>query len=68
MIGTHQGRPFRRVWGWRRSELVDAAQNVGEQVFRDGDLGHLERDIAAMAEDIAQWLMSQTEPELPILA
>ena len=38
--------------GWRRSELVDAAQDVGEQVARNGDLGHLERDVTAMADDL----------------
>ena len=26
-------------------------QNVGEQIFRNGNLGHLERDVAAMADD-----------------
>ena len=27
-------------------------QNVGEQLFRNGNLGHLERDVAAMADDL----------------
>ena len=27
-------------------------QDVGEQVTRDGDLGHLEDDVAAMAHDL----------------
>jgi len=39
-------------WGWLRSEPVDAVQDVGEQVTRDGDLGHLEDDVAAMAHDL----------------
>ena len=30
----------------------DHPQNVGEQIFRNGNLGHLERDVAAMADDL----------------
>jgi hypothetical protein len=26
--------------------------SVGKQISRDGDLGHLERDVAAMADDL----------------
>jgi hypothetical protein len=36
------------------SEPVDAAQEVGEQVSRDCDLRHLERDVSAMAHDLDQ--------------
>ena len=35
-----------------RSEPVDAAQDIGEQVTGDGDLGHLERDVAPVADDL----------------
>ncbi len=37
---------------WLRSEPVDAAQDVGEQVTRNGDLGHLEDDVAPVAHDL----------------
>lgn len=36
--------------GWLRSEPVVAARNACEEVTRDGDLGHLEDEIAAMAD------------------
>lgn len=45
-------RGRRSCWGWLRSEPVDAAQDVGEQVAGNGDLGHLERDVAAVADDL----------------
>ncbi len=59
LLRTHLCR-YRHAWGkalllcweWRRSDPVDTAQDVGEQVFRDADLCHLERDIAAMAHDL----------------
>ena len=38
--------------GWRRSEPVDTAQDVGEQVTRNDNLGHLERDVAPVAHDL----------------
>ena len=34
------------------SEPVDAAQDVGEQVFRNCHFGHLEDDIAPMADEL----------------
>ncbi len=36
----------------RRSQFGDQPQDVGEEVSRDRDLGHLERDIAAVADDL----------------
>ena len=39
-------------WEGRRSEPIDSAEDVGEQVTRDGDLGHLEDDVATVAEDL----------------
>lgn len=39
------------TWLW--SEAVDAAQDVGEQVPGNGDLGHLECDVAPVAYDLA---------------
>ena len=38
--------------GWRRSEPVDTAQDVGEQVTRNDNLGHLERDVAPVAHNL----------------
>ena len=35
------------MWQFR-----DHPQDVGEQISRNGDLGHLERDIAPMADDL----------------
>ena len=52
----------------RRSEPVDAAHDVCEQVTRDGDLGHLEDDIGPVADDFAQWLVSPTGHESPFIA
>ena len=39
-------------WEGRRSEPIDPAADVGEQVTRDGDLGHLEDDVATMVDDL----------------
>ena len=36
-----------------RSEPFDAAQDISEQFSRDYDLGHLERDVAPVANDFA---------------
>ena len=36
----------------RRPQFRDQPQDVGEQVSRNGDLGHLEGDIAAVADDL----------------
>ena len=38
-----------RLW----PESVDAARDVREQVSRDSDLGHLERDILPIPDDFA---------------
>jgi len=38
-----------RLW----PEPVDAAQDISEQASRDCDVGHLERDVTAMADDLA---------------
>jgi hypothetical protein len=48
MIGTPVA-----MWDRIRFEPVDAADDVGEQVTGDGDLGHVERDVTAMADDLA---------------
>ena len=41
------------LWrGWRRSEPVDTAQDVGEQITRNDNHGHLERDVAPVAHDL----------------
>ena len=39
-------------WEGCRSEPVDTAQDVGEQVTRNDNLGHLERDVAPVAHDL----------------
>ncbi len=39
-------------WDWLRSEPVDAAQDVGEQIAGYRDFGHLERDIAPLAHHL----------------
>ena len=39
-------------WEGRRSEPIDSAEDVGEQVMRDSDLGHLEDDVATVADDL----------------
>jgi hypothetical protein len=36
----------------RRSQLCDHAQDFGEEISRDGDLGHLEGDIAAVTDHL----------------
>jgi hypothetical protein len=36
----------------RAAAAVPRPQDVGEQISRNGDLGHLERDIAPMADDL----------------
>ena len=40
-------------WSRLRFEPLNAVQYVGEQVPRNGDLRHLERDIAPVADDLA---------------
>jgi len=39
-------------WDRFRSEPVDAAQDVGEQIAGDRDFGQLERDIAPVAHHL----------------
>ena len=39
-------------WEGRRSEPIDSAEDVGEQVTRDSDLGHLEDDVATVADGV----------------
>src|SRR5258705_12355515 len=39
-------------WWWLRPEFRDQPQNLLEHLPRDGDLGHLEDDIAAVADDL----------------
>ncbi len=54
---------FLSLYGKRpRSEPIDAAQDVSEQVSRDCDLRHLEGDIAPVAHDLAADL-DQPVPE-----
>ena len=62
VIKTHLSRGFR--WNTcqlntsrgrrigRRPQLRDAPQDVGEEIFRDSNLGHLEGDVAAVAHDL----------------
>ena len=39
-------------WEGCRSEPIDPAEDVGQQVTRDSDLSHLEDDIATVADDL----------------
>src|SRR6516165_3026527 len=67
-IGTHSSgllalnaRPSNvlRSRGWRlRPQFRDEPQNLLEHLPWDGDLGHLEGDIAAVAHDFAPILIS----------
>ncbi len=41
---------LRRSGSW--SQIINQAQDVGEQASRDCDLGKLERDIATVANDL----------------
>src|SRR5262249_17830443 len=60
-IGTHSSgvlalnaRPskvLRQRWWWLRPQFRDEPQNLLEHLPWDGDLGHLEGDIAAVAHD-----------------
>jgi hypothetical protein len=51
---------------YRRQPQFREPQNVGEQIPWDGDLGHLDRDIAPMADDLRadldELLLSATNP------
>ena len=59
---THLSRGFRwnssqpvrscRHWIGRRPKFGDQPQDVGEELSRDGDLGHLEGDIVAVSDDL----------------
>ena len=42
----------RRRWRWLRPQFGDQPQDLGEQHPRNGDLGHLEGDIAAVADEL----------------
>src|SRR5258708_12250699 len=39
-------------WWWLRPQFRDEPQNLLEHLLRDGDLGHLEDDIAAVARHL----------------
>ena len=39
-------------WGGSWSQIINQTQDVGEQASPDCDLGKLERDIAAVADDL----------------
>ena len=52
VVFTHEGRSCRHVGRGRRSEPIDSAEDVGEQVTRDSDLGHLEDNVATVADDL----------------
>jgi hypothetical protein len=41
-----------RRWIRRRPEFGDQPQDLGEQHSRHGDLGHLERNVAAVTDDL----------------
>ena len=43
---------FTRSAAGRRPQFRDQPQDVGEQISWNGDLGHLEGDIAAVADDV----------------
>ena len=45
-------KDFRGCWIRRRPQFRDQPQDVGEQISRDGDLGHLERDVTTVAHDL----------------
>ena len=58
-IQTHLSRLFHLavdIPGLRRngssSQIIDQAQDFPEQFLRHGDLGQLERDVPAMADDL----------------
>lgn len=42
----------RRRWRWLRPQFGDQPQDLGEHHLRHGDLGHLESDIAAVADEL----------------
>src|SRR5499427_1131251 len=50
-------------WWWQRPQFRDEPQNLLEHLPWDGDLGHLEGDIAAVAHDLRADL-----DELPLQA
>ncbi len=60
LIKTHLSREFgSNAWkigcssrcNGRGPEFRDHSQDVGEEIFGNGDFSHLKRDIAAMAHD-----------------
>jgi hypothetical protein len=62
VIEAHLSREFgsdaqrtnalRGRWIRWRSKFGNQPQDVGKQISRDGDLGHLESDVAPMADDL----------------
>ena len=42
----------RRRWWWLRPQFRDEPQNLLEHLPWDGDLGHLEHDVAAVAHHL----------------
>ncbi len=44
--------PFSLRRSGSSSQIINQAQEVGEQAFRDRDLGELEREIATVANDL----------------
>src|SRR5262252_5744361 len=46
------GRASRRRWIRRWTQFGDQPQNLGEQHPRHGDLGHLERNVASVANNL----------------
>jgi hypothetical protein len=55
-------------WHWwrLRSWFRDQAQNLLEHLPWDGDLGHLEGDIAAVADDLLAKLQHHTAVEIDL--
>ncbi len=51
-LNASQPNALRGHWIRWRSKFGNQPQNVAEQIPWDGDLGHLKRDIAPMADDL----------------
>ena len=52
LIGRKTSKRFTSIRLPAVAQFRDQPQDVGKQFSRDGDLGHLECDVAAMADDL----------------